>query len=128
MATETRDSGQIVMDHVHYFSGNGRDAKGKRVNEHSRKTFEEVEAATKAILNALNGGSQKPAIFGFLAGLMGEHRYLQNEGVIALLTGLGVFGGMPRRYTDARNEIAHKLCGTLREALNERIYWEGYER
>ena len=92
-----------------------------------RKTFEASREAILGLCKALNGGNREDAIAGLLDGLTHEHRYLQNGAIWALLSALGAFGGLPDRFTDARNESAHKACKDIREVLSERIYWPEFE-
>ncbi len=96
-----------------------------------RDLFEKARGAVADLCKVLNGGGQqekRTIVAGILEGLTHEHRYLQNEALWLLLTSLGAFGGLPSgRFTDARNEHAHKACADLREALGDRIYWPDWE-
>jgi hypothetical protein len=108
-------------------AGRARNAEGKRASEHSRETFNAARDSFLALAKALNGGNRKHAIAGLLEGITHEHRYLQNEGIWSLLTALGAFGGLPERFTDARNASSHKACKDLRTTLGDRIYWPEFD-
>jgi len=112
------------MKRIRYYMGQEKNEQGQRVNKWDRETFGAVEAATKAITKALNGGNKKAAEAGLLYGLVNEHRYLQGEAIATILMALGRYGALPEgSYTDPRNQFAHKLCAKLREALDDDLYW-----
>lgn len=85
-------------------------------------TYNIAKGAIALLLDALNSGSDRDAVPGVVAGILTTHRYLQGQGIWALLTALGHLPEL-ENATDARNEHAYKACETLREALSERIYW-----
>lgn len=115
-----------TLEKLDILAGRSRDPNGTRPSKSDRETFNASRDAFLALAKALNGGSQKMAIAGLLEGITHEHRYLQNSAIWTLLTALGTFGGLSDRFTDARNESAHKACGDIREALADRIYWAEY--
>lgn len=95
-------------------------------DKYTRPTFEKARDAVRALGDTLNNGSQgKDAVqTGMIVGLLTTHRYLSNEMVTQLLTALGEFGAMPESaVSDARNEFAYRLCGKLRTALKDELFW-----
>lgn len=98
--------------------------QGRNVNKHDRETYHKARDAAYALGDLLNGGSKNAVMLGLVEGLVRQHRYLQNEAIVTLLTALGEFGALPeRQFTDARNEFAHKLCRLLRERFKDELFW-----
>lgn len=105
-----------------YISPDG-DNPIRELGESDRDTFRKAKEATMALLDATNVmGSEKAVQAGVVAGILGTHRYLQSQGIFAILTALGEFGRSGCN-TDARNEAAKDTCNMLVSALRERIYW-----
>lgn len=93
-------------------------------DRYTRPSFEKSRDAVKTLGDTLNGGSKDAVQTGVLVGLLTTHRYLSNEMVVQLLTALGEFGAMPESaVSDARNEFAYRLCGKLRTALKDELFW-----
>jgi len=96
----------------------------QRIREAETDAFIKAKVATKALLDATNTmGCDKAIVAGVVAGLLETHRYLQQQGIVAILEALGSFGKMDGQ-SDARNEHAKATCALLPEALRERIYWK----
>lgn len=95
----------------------------RRAMRYQQDAFNAAREAFGILTKALNSGDRKAVIAGLLDAITHEHRYLQNSAIWALLTAMGAFGGLPDRFTDARNESAHKACRDIREVLGDRIYW-----
>ena len=115
-----------ILQRLDVLAGRSRGPDGAPAAAYDRATFDAARDAFLALAKALNGGSQAVAVAGLLEGITHEHRYLQNSAIWTLLQALGAFGGLPDRFTDARNESAHKACKDIRDPLAERIYWEDY--
>jgi len=102
----------------------GQKIEAAESDKYTRPTFEKARDAVKALGDSLNGGNKDAVQTGALVGLLTTHRYLSNEMVIQLLTALGEFGAMPESaVSDARNEFAYKLCGKVRAALRDELFW-----
>ena len=96
----------------------------RKIRKAERDAFNAARAATKALLDATNCmGADKAVIAGVVAGILNTHRYLQGQGIIAILTALGEFGRLPG-HEDPRNAHAKATCAKLPEALREQIYWK----
>ena len=111
------------QDAVRFYAGREKDEKGKRCPDYQRKSFDKAKELTEALCDELNGGDKKAAVYGLVAGLWTNHRYLQNAAVWSLLEALGRLSIV--EGTDARNESSIDACKLVKEALKERIYWEG---
>ena len=82
--------------------------------------FQKAQAAMEALLDATNVmGCDQAVQAGIFAGLERTHRYLQGQGIVAILTALGEYGHEAR--TDPRNEHAVQTCKLLTTALRDRI-------
>ena len=105
----------------------GRAGEGdtlRRIREAETDAYAKAKVATKALLDATNVmGSEKAVIAGVVAGILETHRYLQGQGIVAILTALGEFGRLPG-HEDPRNAHAKATCAKLPEALREQIYWK----
>jgi hypothetical protein len=105
----------------------GRKGEGDtltRVRQCEREAFQTAREATKTLLDATNVmGAERAVVAGVVAGLLETHRYLQSQGILAILEALGSFGKIGGRE-DARNAHAKATCAMLPEALRERIYWK----
>jgi hypothetical protein len=96
----------------------------QRIRESEREAYLAARNATKALLDATNTmGADKAVVAGVVAGILETHRYLQDQGITAILTALGEFGRMSGQE-DARNADAKGTCAMLPEVLRERIYWK----
>jgi hypothetical protein len=89
--------------------------------KYQKVTFDAAKEATEVLTKALNGGSQRPAIFGILSALRREHRYLQNEAVIVMLSALGLLCEV--EGTDARNEFGIGLSRKVQEKLEDDLFY-----
>jgi len=105
----------------------GRAGEGdtlRKLREADREAFRKAREATKALLDATNTMGAEPAVVaGVVAGILETHRYLQGQGIVAILTALGEFGRLPG-HEDPRNAHAKATCAKLPEALREQIYWK----
>lgn len=108
-----------------YYAGHGPHPSNplRQVQKWQVEGFRAGVEAADSLADHLNGGGQKSAMYGLLYGLMKTHRHLQAQTVWTLLEALGRLPDVD--LGDARNEHALKACGEVREALKERIYWEG---
>jgi len=95
-----------------------------KLREADQEAFRKAREATKAILDATNTmGAESAVVAGVVAGILETHRYLQGQGIVAILTALGEFGKLPG-HEDARNAHAKGTCAKLPEVLKDRIYWK----
>ena len=102
----------------------GQKIESATSNKYDRAKFDAARDAIVALGNALNGGSRDAVLTGALDGLLRTHRYLSNEMVVVLLTMLGDFASLPEAMvSDGRNEFAYRVCGKLRTALKDDIFW-----
>lgn len=94
--------------------------------EHELRLYREVRDLTTKLVDSTNTmGSSGVVEAGIVAGIINCHRYLQEQGIKALVYALGEFGRLPTgQFTDARNQFAHKLCGILREKLRDEMFWK----
>lgn len=85
--------------------------------------FNTAEKAVKDLVDATNVmGTEDAVVAGIISGLLSSHRYLQSQGINAILKALGEFGRMPGNK-DARNSHAKGTCEQLVQVLRDRIYW-----
>lgn len=100
---------------------------GQKIEEmesNREQTFTKARDAVRALGDALNGGNKDAVQVGVIVGVLTTHRYLSNEMVVQILTALGEIGGLPESsVSDARNAFAYKLCGKVREALRDELFW-----
>jgi len=89
---------------------------------YKKAAFDAAFAATQEFAKALNGGPERAVLLGILSALSREHRFLQQQQVIAMLSALGLLDVVSG--SDARNEFAHKLTGQVREALSDSLFWD----
>lgn len=85
---------------------------------------ESVQAGMDAMqrfLDSTNGGSERDIAVGAVAVLTHEHRYLQNETVLALLRIIQTYGELSpeEMYVDGRNEAMYRVCQKLAAVLRE---------
>ena len=93
-------------------------------HESDHKTYEAARDLAEKLGDLLNGGSHGPAQAGLLVGLLKQHRYLNNEAIIAVLTALGEFGRLNKAaVADARNSFAYDLCRKLRDTFRSELFW-----
>ena len=105
-----------------------RDDKGElqRVSKYDLETYAKAKEATKTLLDSLNGGSREVVQAAIVQGILETHKYLQSQGIAALLHGLGSFGALTESeswLTDARNEAIANACSALRPALDRWLFW-----
>jgi hypothetical protein len=87
------------------------------------EAFNKARDAVMALLDATNVmGCDDAVKLGVIQGILRTHRYLQGQGIVAILTALGEFGRLPGNK-DPRNAHAKETCESLVSALRERIYW-----
>ena len=89
--------------------------------KYDRETFRRADMLMEELGKLLNGGSKGAAILGVVNGLRREHRYLQNEAIISLLTALGRLPEV--EGTDARNEFGIGHCKTVRKTFDDSLFW-----
>jgi len=95
-------------------------------DRYTRPAYEKARDAVRALGDVLNGGNKDAAMLGALSGLLTTHRYLSNEMVIALLTAMGEFASLPEHaVSDGRNQFAYAICGKMRAALKDDLFWKG---
>lgn len=76
--------------------------------------------AMQMLVDKTNGGSEKDIAVGAVTVLVSEHRYLQNETVLALLRIIQTYGELDEeRYVDGRNEAMYNICRRLAALLRE---------
>ena len=93
----------------------------QNVREDKRRDFLAGKNAAEALCRGLNGGSQETLMFGFLEGLVHEHRFLQNEAIWTIVRALSHLGSEDlANRVDARNESAIKACQQIRVLLADR--------
>jgi hypothetical protein len=97
-----------------------RDIQTVQANKYTRATFQKAKEGMEELTRALNGGTSKAAMLGVLDALWSEHRYLQNEAIIALLSALANLA--PVAGSDARNEFGIGLCQKIRDTLDDELY------
>jgi hypothetical protein len=89
--------------------------------KYKKQAFDQAKEATEILSKALNGGPSRAVILGMLSSLMREHRYLQQEQVVAMLSALGLVDVVSG--CDARNEFAHGLTSKVRKALKDDLFY-----
>ena len=89
--------------------------------KYDRETFRRADQLMEELGKLLNGGSKSVAVLGVINGLRREHRYLQNEAIISLLTALGRLPEV--EGTDARNEFGIDLCRKVRKTFDDSLFW-----
>jgi hypothetical protein len=104
------------------------DEQAARTRLRDQQTFNDVKAAVKVLADTINGSGNAPIIRAAIVDeLLRTHRYLENDLIITVLQALGDIGALnkqtPARYSDARNETAMKLCGTIREKFENELFW-----
>ena len=98
----------------------------KSSERYKKAAFDAAFEATQVFAKALNGGPDRAVMLGILSALSREHRYLQQQQVLAMLGALGLLDVVSG--SDARNEFAHKLTGQVRGALSDSLFWDHSER
>jgi len=93
------------------------------------ETFAKAREAIKTLADIVNGsGNDRIIRAAIVAEMVRTHRYLQNELIFTIIRALGDLGTLgteePSRWTDARNEIAYRALATLREKLDEAVYFD----
>lgn len=100
----------------------------RKLREADVDAFNKAREATIALLDATNTmGAEDAVMLGIIRGITQTHRYLQGQGIPAMLKAIGEFGRLAEseHLFDARNAHVVKLAQMLRESeLRERIYWE----
>jgi len=98
--------------------------RGQVPHASDRKTYEAARELAYKLGDILNGGSSGVVVAGLVEGLIRQHRYLQNETIIALLTALGEVGRLPDTcFVDPRNEFGFNLCRKLRQDFRDDLFW-----
>jgi hypothetical protein len=92
------------------------------LREEEMSDYQKAKIATMLLLDCVNGGSRSKVQSGVICGILDTHRYLQSEGLNALLTALGNYGRLAG-HSDARNEYVKATCEMLPDVLSDRIYW-----
>jgi hypothetical protein len=99
-----------------------------KLREADVKAFKRARAAMAELLDATNTmGAVDPVMLGTIAGIMDTHRYLQGQGVPAILKAIGQFGKLAEQnswLSDARNAHVVKIAEMLRDGLDSRIAFE----
>lgn len=86
--------------------------------QHHRQQKERVENAMAELVNACNSmGLDSATAEGMLAGLLSQHRTMQQSFVRAIVTVFGEYRGLP---CDLRNKAAVEACGAMYEAAKEK--------
>ena len=102
--------------------------QGDRPHPSERKTYQAAKEVGEKIGDILNGGSKDTVVAGLVEGLTRQHRFLQNETIVAVLTALGEVGSLPDScFVDARNEVGMSLCRKLRKAFRDELFWRDPE-
>jgi hypothetical protein len=116
---------ETIRKHAHPDYIEGESEGSRNMRKRDAETFRKTRDAVKSLGDLLNGGDKGAVLAGIVEGLLLQHRYLQNEAIITLLTALGEFGGLSAgQHTDARNEFAHKLCKLLRKRFRDELFWQ----
>jgi hypothetical protein len=96
----------------------------KTTNKYDLATYEKARDITQSLIDLTNGGGKGAIVAGMVEGIVRNHRYLQQEGILCLFQALGEFGSLSEgSFTDPRNEFAHKMCKLLRERFRDELFW-----
>jgi hypothetical protein len=97
--------------------------------QRDREDYDGVRAAVETLADLANRHTSNDdlLIVAMIEQLLRTHRYIQNDLIVKILTVLGTLGGLYEenevRYADARNGFAMKLCGKVREALKDELFF-----
>lgn len=94
--------------------------------QQERTHTQAIERSITAIVDALHVGDQLVRTV-LVHEIVGTHRHLQQQLILALLQALGDLGTLheewPGGYADARNAFAMKLCVKLRTCLSDELFY-----
>jgi hypothetical protein len=116
---------EMVREALHPSFKPGMDERDAGRLNRERKQMEDIIKAVETLCDALNSGNKATVVAGVTYGLLTQHRYLEDEAIVALLTALGEVGKLSANgdHTDARNEFGHKLCQIVRERFHDELFW-----